>query len=155
MLPGFGVPYFSRPAGHGVPNPPRPGIQDSVAVARHLGRLCRPLPGEVAGLEERAAPERAISRAKRQFTLPNWVWVKTKPPGDRRFLSMFPLARISFWVPFFDPQPILLVRSFHFVLGFVRSCWFQDRWGSHWLEVALHMWEIRPSLCESAEGPSR
>ena len=24
-----------------------------------------------------------------------WVWVKIKPPGDRRFWSMFPLARAS------------------------------------------------------------
>ena len=28
-----------------------------------------------------------------------------KPPGDRRFWSMFPLARVPFGVPIFDPQP--------------------------------------------------
>ena len=35
----------------------------------------------------------------------SWVWVKIKPTGDRRFWSMFPLARVPFWVPMFDPQP--------------------------------------------------
>ena len=34
-----------------------------------------------------------------------WVWVKIKPPGDRRCWSMFPLARVPFGVPIFDPQP--------------------------------------------------
>ena len=33
------------------------------------------------------------------------IWVKTKPPGDRRFWSMFPLTRVPFGVPIFDPQP--------------------------------------------------
>ena len=35
----------------------------------------------------------------------NWVWVKMKPPGDRRFWSMFPLTRVPFWVYIFDPPP--------------------------------------------------
>ena len=30
---------------------------------------------------------------------------KIKPPGDRRFWSMFPLTRVPFGVPIFDPQP--------------------------------------------------
>ena len=35
-----------------------------------------------------------------------WVWVKIKPPGDRRFWSMFPLTRVPFGgYPIFDPQP--------------------------------------------------
>ena len=34
-----------------------------------------------------------------------WVWVKIKPPGDRRFWSMLPVTRVLFWVPIFDPQP--------------------------------------------------
>ena len=34
-----------------------------------------------------------------------WVWVKIKPPGDRRFWSMFPFTMIPFWVHIFDPQP--------------------------------------------------
>ena len=34
-----------------------------------------------------------------------WVRVKIKPTGDRRFPSMFPFARVPFWVPIFDPQP--------------------------------------------------
>ena len=34
-----------------------------------------------------------------------WVGVKIKPPGDRRFWSMFPLTRAPCWVPFFDPHP--------------------------------------------------
>ena len=34
-----------------------------------------------------------------------WVWVKIKPPGDRRFLSLFPFAKVPFWVPISDPQP--------------------------------------------------
>ena len=36
---------------------------------------------------------------------PTWVWVKMKPPGDRRFWSMLPLTRVPFGVPIFDPQP--------------------------------------------------
>ena len=36
-----------------------------------------------------------------------WVWVKIKPPGDRRFWSMFPLTRVPFWVQIFDPPPDL------------------------------------------------
>ena len=35
-----------------------------------------------------------------------WVWVKIKVPGDRRFWSMFPFTRLTFWVPNFDPQPV-------------------------------------------------
>ena len=34
-----------------------------------------------------------------------WVWVKMKPPGDRRFWSMCTLTRVPFGVPIFDPQP--------------------------------------------------
>ena len=30
---------------------------------------------------------------------------KFKPPGDRRFESMFPFTMVPFWVPIFDPQP--------------------------------------------------
>ena len=33
-----------------------------------------------------------------------WVWVNSKPQGDRRFWSMFPLARVPFGVSIFDPQ---------------------------------------------------
>ena len=36
---------------------------------------------------------------------PKWVWIKIKTPGDRRFWSMFPLARVPLWVRIFDPQP--------------------------------------------------
>ena len=28
-----------------------------------------------------------------------------KPPGDRRFWSMFPFTGVPFWVPIFDQQP--------------------------------------------------
>ena len=35
-----------------------------------------------------------------------WVWVKIEPPGDHRFWSMFPLARVLFGVPIFDPTAI-------------------------------------------------
>ena len=35
----------------------------------------------------------------------NSTWVKIKPPGDRRFWSMFPLTRVPFGAPIFDPQP--------------------------------------------------
>ena len=31
-----------------------------------------------------------------------WVWVKIKPPGDRRFWFMCPFTRIPFWVHVFD-----------------------------------------------------
>ena len=30
-----------------------------------------------------------------------WGWLKIKPPGDRRFWSMFPLTRVSFGFPVF------------------------------------------------------
>ena len=33
------------------------------------------------------------------------LWVKIKPPGDRRFWSLVPFSRVPFWVPIFDPQP--------------------------------------------------
>ena len=46
-------------------------------------------------------------RQKAQQLLPcdMWVWVKIKPPGGHRFLSMFPFTRVPFWYRFFDPQP--------------------------------------------------
>ena len=34
-----------------------------------------------------------------------WVWVKIKPPVDRRFFALFPFTRVPFWVPIFDPHP--------------------------------------------------
>ena len=34
-----------------------------------------------------------------------WVWVKIKPPGDRKFWSLVPFTRFPFKVPIFDPQP--------------------------------------------------
>ena len=33
------------------------------------------------------------------------VCAKIKPPGDRRFQSMFPFTWVPFWVHIFDPQP--------------------------------------------------
>ena len=33
----------------------------------------------------------------------NWVWVKIKPPGDRRFWSTY--QGKPFWVPILDPPP--------------------------------------------------
>ena len=38
-----------------------------------------------------------------------WVWVKIQP-GDGRFWSMFPLTRVPFWVPIFDPQLCVLEK---------------------------------------------
>ena len=38
---------------------------------------------------------------------PNWVWLKIKQEGLRRFWSMFPLARVAFWCRFVEPQPIV------------------------------------------------
>ena len=46
----------------------------------------------------------------------NWVWVKIKPLGDRRFWSMFPLTRVPFGVPILDPQPTA-VDSYLFLGG--------------------------------------
>ena len=34
-----------------------------------------------------------------------WVWVKIKPPGDRRFWPTLPLVWVPVWVRIFDPQP--------------------------------------------------
>ena len=48
-----------------------------------------------------------------------WVWVKIKPTGARRFWSMFPLARVPFWVPICDPQPYVFIHP-------------------HWCEVDVH-----------------
>ena len=38
------------------------------------------------------------------------VWVKINPPGDRRFESLIPFARLLIWVPIFDPQPYCLLH---------------------------------------------
>ena len=34
-----------------------------------------------------------------------WVWVKVKPPQNRRFWSMCPLTGVPFGEPIFDPLP--------------------------------------------------
>ena len=34
-----------------------------------------------------------------------WVWLKIKQEGLRRFWSMCPLTRVPFWYWFFEPQP--------------------------------------------------
>ena len=48
-----------------------------------------------------------------------WVWVKIKPPGDRRFWSMFPLTRVPFWA-----QPIgSLNLDLNGSLALVESKW--------------------------------
>ena len=44
-----------------------------------------------------------------------WVWLKISRAGLRRFWSMFPLARVLFWYPFFEPQP------HHQATGFTRE----------------------------------
>ena len=36
----------------------------------------------------------------------NWLWLKIKQEGLRRFWSMFPLTRVPLWYRFFEPQPI-------------------------------------------------
>ena len=41
---------------------------------------------------------------------PIWLWVKIKPPGDRRFWSIFPFTRVPFWAPIVDPQPYRVAK---------------------------------------------
>ena len=48
----------------------------------------------------------------RHRTLDGLLWVKMKRPGDRGFFFMFPFARVEFWVPIFDPQPVVLFEQF-------------------------------------------
>ena len=45
---------------------------------------------------------------------PTWVWVKIKPPGDHRFLSMVSFTRVPFGVPICGPQPC-------FTNGFIQN----------------------------------
>ena len=42
---------------------------------------------------------------KKHNVLLTWTWVKIKPPGDRRFQSIFPFIRVPCWLPIFDTQP--------------------------------------------------
>ena len=51
-----------------------------------------------------------------ETSLAMWEWVKIKPPGDRRFSSLFPLTRVPFGVPMFDPQPCVC-RGYPFYLS--------------------------------------
>ena len=44
------------------------------------------------------------------------VWLKIKSPGDRRFDSLVPFARVPFWMPIFDPQPSEGVGLYLFVV---------------------------------------
>ena len=45
------------------------------------------------------------SSASVDFFFSNGYGAKAKPPGDRRFESLFPFTRVPFWVPIFDPLP--------------------------------------------------
>ena len=38
-----------------------------------------------------------------------------QPPGDRKFWSMFPLNRVPFGVPIFDPLPYILYMHIHII----------------------------------------
>ena len=56
-----------------------------------------------------------------------WAWVKMNPPEDCRCSSMFPFARVAFWVPIFDSQMFLgpLPRGFLISgFGIARMCGF-------------------------------
>ena len=71
---------------------------------------------------------KATHREVRKEKPPLWVWVKIKPPGDRRFESLFPFTRVTCWVPIFDPHPfwVLLVLRHHHACLFLRVPFF--RW---------------------------
>ena len=50
-----------------------------------------------------------------------WVWVKMKPPADRRFWSMFPLTRVLLWVHSFDPESYMAEQLSIFLQGLSSS----------------------------------
>ena len=61
-----------------------------------------------------------------------WVWVKIKPPGDRRFESLFPFTRASHLGCLFDPQPNNAQVLLELGIGFqdarrLRSPFFSER----------------------------
>ena len=92
-----------------------PEPQKSPRLHRHA--LVR---GQVVGQEgdnhrDRDAPGQGLSKNRAIFT--KWMWVKITPPGDRRFWSMFPLARVPFGVPILDPAKRLKGNWWLFVQG--------------------------------------
>ena len=46
--------------------------------------------------------------AVRNVGNPIWVWVKMRPPGERRCWSMFSFTGVPIWVRTFDPRPFVM-----------------------------------------------
>ena len=66
----------------------------------------QPSPLCLGGTQGEDGPRDANFGAPRKFTIMYlgfeiWVWLKIKQEGLRRCWSMFPLARVPFWVPVF------------------------------------------------------
>ena len=78
-------------------------------VAHSKGRVARPIEdrSSISNSYNHPGTQSHLDMACLKCVLSGaiWVWVKLKPIGDRRFWSIFPFARVPFWVPIFDPQP--------------------------------------------------
>ena len=75
------------------PNSSRCALRSSSAEARRGGSPSRPRAGPRTSRKCRRPTRRLTGRSI-------WVWVKIKPPGDRRFWSIFPFARVPLGYPF-------------------------------------------------------
>ena len=73
-----------------------------------------------------------------------WVWVKIEAPGDRRFSSMFPFARVPCWAdPIFDPQ--LNVHGHVFLAlkqSFSRACREVKKLPAARVNVNKGLWDL-------------
>ena len=70
-----------------------------------------------------------VALCKKDQRSTTWVWVKIKPPGDRRLLSLFPFTRVPVGVPIFVPQP--RVPDTSLILGFRHAVDTRSLAGSH------------------------
>ena len=78
------------------------------------------------------APARSSQACRDSQAAESIQWVKVKPPGDRRFESLFPFTTGPFWVPIFDCDchaPGWFAGTCVFVLG---GRGIHDKYQSHW-----------------------
>ena len=82
---------------------PSPKRQVCIAPARRLAAQA-PWRARHWGTQKSLAQNRSVLK---------WVWLKINQEGFRRFWSMFPLTRVSFWYRLFEPQPNGLPRTMY------------------------------------------